>query len=160
MLQEINIDVWDVLDKDSVLCVLTNDTVIKQQRMRTNDDYIFNPMGAGIAGECKVRNPEFPHYVGLGILFNKRECGTDSMTGATLFRFSTKYQIGDVKSNMGLIEKSLKDLSVYLKTKYTNKKVYLPRPGCGIGGLDWETEVKPLVEQYLGGFSNVFIVSK
>lgn len=26
--------------------------------------------------------------------------------------------------------------------------VYLPRPGCGAGELDWETQVKPLCEQY------------
>ena len=28
------------------------------------------------------------------------------------------------------------------------ERVYLPRPGCGAGELDWETEVKPLCAQY------------
>lgn len=30
----------------------------------------------------------------------------------------------------------------------TQGKVVLPRPGCGAGGLDWETQVKPLCEKH------------
>lgn len=25
----------------------------------------------------------------------------------------------------------------------------LPRPGCGVGNLDWEIDVKPIILQYL-----------
>lgn len=157
--EEIKQDVWDLLDENSVLCVLTNDTVVKTYNPIYNEDYIYNPMGAGIAGECKRRNPKFPEYVGLGILRNKRECGVDKDTGAVLFRFSTKRQIEDCKSDLALIEQSLKDLVKYMVVN-PDKKVYLPRPGCGIGGLDWEIDVKPLVEEYVGNFNNIYIVSK
>ena len=37
------------------------------------------------------------------------------------------------------------------KAGKTNKlnDIAMPKLGCGNGGLDWETQVKPLVEKYL-----------
>jgi O-acetyl-ADP-ribose deacetylase (regulator of RNase III) len=39
------------------------------------------------------------------------------------------------------------------------REVYLPKIGCGLGGLDWETEVKPMVEKFEKhfGIPNVYI---
>lgn len=165
MLKEIKGNVWDMVDYYSIICILTNDSV----RELTNEESAtypqipryFNPMGAGIAGECKERNPWFPIAVAEGILNNTRDCGIDQGSGALMFRFSTKREIFDKKSDIHLIEQSLKDLCSYLdKNKvYSSYNVYLPRPGCGIGGLDWETEVKPLCEKYLENYPNVYIVS-
>lgn len=158
-MQEIKEDVWSLLDENSTLCVLTNDTVIKMYDAVTMQDIIYNPMRAGIAGECKWRNPEFPKLVGLAILRKTRYAGFDAKTHAEFFRFSTKYEIHDEKSDLNLIEASLKDLVKYIQ-KNPERKIYLPRPGCGIGGLNWENEVKPLVEKYLGSYKNIYIVSK
>lgn len=156
---EIKQDVWSILDKDSILCVLTNDTVNQWYDNLHMKNIVCNPMGAGIAGECKERNPEFPELVGIAILTGYRYCGIDKQTGAQLFRFSTKSNISDKKSDINLIETSLNALEA-VAIAHKDKKIYLPRPGCGIGGLDWEIEVKPLVEKYLGKYSNVYIVSK
>lgn len=156
---EIKQDVWSLLDGNSILCILTNDTVAKYYDAKYMRTVIYNPMGAGIAGECKWRNPEFPELVGQAILSGNRGCGIDKQTGAELFRFSTKTNIYDDKSDIELIEISLKALELVTMANQ-DKKIYLPRPGCGIGGLDWETEVKPLVEKYLGTYKNVYIVSK
>ena len=46
-----------------------------------------------------------------------------------------------------IIERSLRELRRLFECCGW-ERVYLPRPGCGAGELDWETEVKPLCAQY------------
>ena len=118
MLQEINQNVWDIADNKSIICILTNNSIVNGK----------NVMGAGIA------------------------------TGAVLFRFPTKNDVW-YNSNLNVIENSLREL-IYTARLNKNYKIYLPRPGCGCGGLDWESQVKPLCEKYLNDSKNIFIVSK
>lgn len=41
----------------------------------------------------------------------------------------------------------------------TINTIYLPRIGCGLGGLDWDTEVLPVIEEVTSIFTDVqFIV--
>jgi O-acetyl-ADP-ribose deacetylase (regulator of RNase III) len=48
-------------------------------------------------------------------------------------------------ASLGAIAKSM--LFVMLRAfEWGVKDIYLPRIGCGHGGLDWDTEVKPLLE--------------
>lgn len=35
--------------------------------------------------------------------------------------------------------------------------IWMPRIGCGLGGLDWETEVLPIVEKVANEFPDVYI---
>ena len=53
------------------------------------------------------------------------------------------------RSRIKWVDKALDNLSDYLSTSDITS-VAIPRPGCGLGGLDWD-EVKPLVETHLGG---------
>ena len=52
-----------------------------------------------------------------------------------------------MKADTEIITRSLYELAL-LQDFNGWSKVYLPRPGCGAGELDWETEVKPLCERY------------
>lgn len=52
------------------------------------------------------------------------------------------------KSKVEYIEKGLKSLVSTLRI-LNIKSVAIPKIGCGHGGLDWETDVKPLIEKYL-----------
>ena len=52
------------------------------------------------------------------------------------------------KTRIEWVEAGLRNLSSLL-TKGDFTKVAMPRPGCGLGGLNWE-DVRPLVEQHLG----------
>jgi hypothetical protein len=66
-----------------------------------------------------------------------------------------------LKADKVLIENSMKQL-VNLANLPENKKkwksIVIPRPGCGNGGLNWESEVKPILAGLLD--ERFIIVSK
>ncbi len=149
MLNEINKNVWDIADDKSIICILTNNTITSNGR---------NVMGAGIAKEALDRNPNLDIQCANCIKNNNYILGIDKITGATLFRFPTKNDVW-FDSRLDVIENSLKELK-YVAMLNKNYKIYLPRPGCGCGGLDWEIQVKSLCEKYLDKLNNIYIVSK
>lgn len=156
-MKEIVGNVWDMLDENSAVCILTNNTVIQNYNPMTMSHYVSNVMGGGIAGEASDRNPGLKNLCGQAILDGNYSLGKDSQTGAEMLRFPTKDQV-QFGSDMKIIADSLTMLEEYIN-KNPNKKIYLPRPGCGLGGLDWE-DVKELCEHYLSKFDNIYIVSK
>jgi hypothetical protein len=66
---------------------------------------------------------------------------------AKVFAFPTKYDFAD-PSDLSLIEKSCKQL-LFLWRSFFRPTVSIPRPGCGLGGLDWDKQVKPIVSEIL-----------
>ena len=156
-MKEIVGNVWDMLDENSAVCILTNNTVIQNYNPMTMTHYITNVMGGGIAREAADRNPGLKNLCGQAILDGNYSLGKDVQTGAEMLRFPTKDQV-QFGSDMEIIADSLTLLEEYIN-KNPNKKIYLPRPGCGLGGLDWE-DVKELCEHYLSKFDNIYIVSK
>lgn len=125
--------------KDAV-CITTNG-IIK------NDGKAV--MGAGIAKQANIvykLDAELATHLqnsgNVPYVFNKK-----GHNGGCLISFPTKYNWKD-KSDIHLIERSaqlLAELCDRRKIRYC----YLTPPGCGCGGLDWETEVKPVIEKYL-----------
>ena len=154
MLKEINANVWDIVDENSALCILTNNSVY------VSNDNNYNPMGGGIAYEACIRNMGLEYIVGDAIINKEIFLCKDYISGCDLLRFSTMHKVG-VKADIKLISESLAELLTYLKS-YPYKKVYLPRPGCGIGGLDWLIDVKPIIENFINknDINNLFIVHK
>ena len=65
----------------------------------------------------------------------------------TVIAFHTKYHWKD-KSSLNLIKKSSQQL-VLVTNMMDWKNILLPRPGCSNGGLSWEKQVKPVLENYL-----------
>lgn len=62
------------------------------------------------------------------------------------------------KSKEWVIQEGLKDLHIKVKEKGI-KKIYIPKIGCGLGGLDYESQVKPLIlKEFSGSEINVVIV--
>lgn len=70
--------------------------------------------------------------------------------------FATKKHWKD-KSDIALIEQNLSQIVEYFdgclaeedSANYPYATIAFPKLGCGCGGLDWENEVKPLMEKYL-----------
>ena len=120
---------------DELVCITTNSKT---------DRYGNLIMGAGIALEAANRFPGLPAFLGTVAKVNERYLV--QMCPNNIVAIQTKIHWKD-PSEMVLLDSMLYLLShLFRQTRYV---VNLPRPGCGLGGLDWETQVKPLCEEYL-----------
>lgn len=141
-------NIWKYQSEESIIVIPTNGTV------KVNGECV---MGRGLALQTKIRFPAIPLLIGDHI---KKEGNiVDYFPLYGLVSFPVKWDWNQNADKL-LIYRSLKEL-VNL-TKSIDKelendkesvlkkgfKVYLPRVGCGNGGLDWK-EVKPLVEEVL-----------
>ena len=107
-------------------------------------------MGKGIASDFKKYYPEmFKEY--------KNRCDTNNLNIGDLYLYKTsnKWILNfptkehwRSPSKLEYIEKGLQKL-VKDSTKLQINDIAMPKLGCGNGGLDWESEVKPIVEKYL-----------
>ena len=107
-------------------------------------------MGKGIAADFKKYYPDmFSEY--------KRRCLNNELNIGDLFLYKTsnKWILNfptkkhwRSPSKIEYIEAGLKKL-VEEASNLQITDIAMPKLGCGNGGLDWETEVKPIVEKYL-----------
>lgn len=136
---EVTGNLWDF--KVQNLCITTNGFVKKDGRA---------VMGAGCAKEAvdKYKLWDLPLALGNriktnGNVFQQFHVGKPH----TLWAFPVKHNWWE-HADLKLIERSCKQLAEYVAK--TGHRFVLPRPGCGNGRLDWEQEVKPICQQYLG----------
>lgn len=108
-------------------------------------------MGAGIAKQANIL---FHCSRDLGNLL--RACGNHAFHLGLkyayghmyhVFSFPTKHNWRD-NSNLDLIRQSAEEL-VELCNQHRITTCYLPPAGCGLGSLDWETQVKPVLAPIL-----------
>lgn len=111
-------------------------------------------MGAGIAKHAAIRFNNLAKD--LGILLSRYgnqvyDMGTyrDAVTGnwIRIITFPTKHDWRE-RSDLALIKVSARQLLTVCSLRDFTR-CYLPCPGCGKGGLDWESQVKPLLETIL-----------
>lgn len=107
-------------------------------------------MGKGIAADFKKIYPKmFEEYKSLC------ENGKLDIGELYLYKTSNKWILNfptkkhwKSPSTVEYIEKGLQKL-IEQATKLQLTDIAMPKLGCGNGGLDWETQVKPIVEKYL-----------
>lgn len=111
-------------------------------------------MGAGIAKQASVRFSGLARNLGdrltqYGNQAYNMGLYKDNITGkwTRLITFPTKHHWRD-KSDLELIEMSAKQI-VDICDRRGITTCYLPRPGCANGGLDWNSQVKPLIDRIL-----------
>lgn len=130
-------NIWSVIGTADALCVTTNGMV-------KNDGALV--MGGGIALEAKTRYPNIQYDLGTAV----KKFGNIPIAAATdgktsIVSFPTKDDYRD-PSDFFLIAKSaglLKDMT----DRFNWRHVVVPRPGCGLGGLQW-ADVKKVLEPY------------
>lgn len=140
-MKEIVGNIWDYHAKGHWIVITTSGSVSKDGAA---------VMGRGVALQAKQRFPELPEELGYRL----------SYEGNLPFEFR-QYRIltFPVKSewwqraNVDLIEQSWIHLRCVVVDELTVFRqlippIYMVRPGCGNGGLDWE-DVKPILEKYL-----------
>lgn len=139
-----------VMRDHEVICVLTNGT-LKEGNILV--------MGAGQAKAAANLFPILSSRFGsmvkeygnhVNVTHYKMSLHAEDPTyraTRAIVSFPTKNHWRD-PSDLGLIEQSLKELVEYINT-HRYKTCVIPRPGCGLGGLDWDNQVKILCEMYL-----------
>lgn len=102
-------------------------------------------MGRGCALECKNKFPGFDKQLGHYI----RSYGNlvFPFHDQRIITFPVKHKWWEI-ADLYLIESGLQQLYFQLENLNINK-IYMPKPGCGNGKLNWESQVKPLCEKYL-----------
>ena len=121
--------------------------------------YLVNPvncvgvMGAGLALEFRKRYPQM--YEEYKDLCGRGRFGIGEIQIVKVNPSGHKYIINfptkrhwNEPSQLNYIEIGLKRLLPDLMTGSINS-IAFPALGCGLGGLDWENEVKPLMLRYL-----------
>ena len=146
-----------VLEFADAVCVTTNEVVKENKRA---------VMGAGCAKDMNEKFEDLDHDLGRAILENGHVTQIISTRIVELRRFKKSVDIISVptkhafleKSDLTLIETSIKQLIELANANPQWKRVVLPRPGCHHGQLNWLTEVRPLLEECLD--NRFYIISK
>lgn len=129
-------DIFNLPGKYEAVCVTTNGAVKRNGELA---------MGKGIALSAAQKYPELPKIFGQMV----SQYGNHAyMLPATnknglpihIISFPTKRHF-KYNSEMSLILQSAKEI-VKMADMYDFKKIYMVRPGCGCGKLDWHSQVK------------------
>lgn len=119
-MKEIAADLWSL---DMVKCVTTNGTVLADGS---------NVMGGGCAREAAARFPWLPAVYGATLARH----GVHVVPVGPLVMFPVKHTVGE-NADPALILRSASELMI-LADLYGWSEIALPRPGCGLGCLDWQ----------------------
>lgn len=137
-MKEIQGDIWDYHDKGHWIVITTNGTVRKDGAC---------VMGRGVAKEAVDRFQGFNYKLG-NYLKDWPEVDIGIFPEERLITFPTKHNWWE-KADLTLIDKSASKLArVFGFAGIGGNVVYLVRPGCSNGRLDWK-DVKPILEKYL-----------
>lgn len=158
-MKELYCDIWVVHKSYGICCVTTNGFVRHDGKA---------VMGRGVALQARERFPGIDarlgaqlsdptlgnhvQYIGERLLAFpvKGTWGTSTIDNVVPHQ-RRNYPPGKVvpgwalMASIDIIQRSLVELGI-LTLMYKWDAVYLPRPGCGAGGLDWETQVRPICE--------------
>lgn len=135
-MDEITGDIWDYHKQGNWIVITTNGTVKK------NGECV---MGRGIALQAKIKIPTLP--VELGELIHHFGNKLFMFGEYKILTFPVKHNWWE-KANLALISENARELAEFANLFSKTYPIYLPRPGCGNGKLDWK-DVKPILEKYL-----------
>ena len=128
--------------EENIVCVTTNG-IIKRDGTAV--------MGAGIAKTAnlrfKVAEKLADSLRANGNVVNDLGTYYWKTSRFHLVAFPTKHDWRN-PSDLQLIEQSAKQLVTLVNTNGF-QHIFLTRPGCGLGQLDWESQVKPILEPIL-----------
>lgn len=140
-MKEQTINLWDTTG--DAICITTNGVI---------NHLGLAIMGGGVALEAVTRYPEMAEELGYLLqlqgnhVYLLQEAKPVGLAPFAIFSFPTKTH-PYMKSDPLLIVRSAREL-ISLCDDYGYEDIYIPRPGCGLGGLDWE-DVKPLLSEIL-----------
>lgn len=139
-MKELQKDIFELAVEGNTICVLTNGVV------KASGELV---MGAGQAEACLDLVPGLDAVLGSFVQQYGNRAFNIGVTvgGFRVISFPTKEHF-KAKSTLALIEKSAREV-IEIADKFNLDNIFIPRPGCGLGGLDWNSQVKPLLSPIL-----------
>ena len=138
-MKEVQGNIWDYHEQGYWIVITTNGTIRKDGAC---------VMGRGVAKETAVKYPDLPKKLGK---FLKDFTNTVyPFAEYRILTFPVKHNWWE-KADINLIEESCQRLLDWITYHFSPAglvPVYMVRPGCGNGQLNWE-DVKPILEKYL-----------
>lgn len=136
-------DMWDFIESDAYVITTNGDRNVTGGLI----------MGAGNAKEARDRFPGLDMQLGQLVERDGNRVhvvGVQDLSGKpfTIVSLPTKHSYKDKISDLMLIASGLAHL-VDLADRKEWLEVIVPQPGTGKGGLNWETQVRPLCEAFL-----------
>jgi hypothetical protein len=131
------LNIWDVQGKEWI-AITTNGTITKKGLL---------VMGAGTAGDAEDKFPYLPKM--LGGLVVKYGNIPFMLVREKIITFPVKHDWKTYGVPDLIVESArlIRDLVEGSRADGVNiDRIYIPRPGCGMGCLLWEKQVKPLLE--------------
>lgn len=129
---ESNEDIWKFHKAGEWIVITTNGFVKK------NGELV---MGRGTAKQAMTRYPGIAYALGQKRLTEGNICFVNQ--SLKIITFPVKKAWMD-KADVTLIRDSFVQL-IKLLDKLKIQKIYVPKPGCGNGGLNWKIDVEPIV---------------
>lgn len=139
MLTIVNGDLWDYHARGYGVVIPTN------LQVRADGTAV---MGAGLAKQAAERFPEVPRKYAQHILLGYAGGRPWESSEDRLILLPTKEHWKD-PSPLWLVERGIGWLAC--RFAGPSQQVALPLLGCGLGGLDWEQDVRPICERHLSG---------
>jgi len=138
-MKEIIGDLWDYKDKGYI--VITTNGIVNAQ-----DECV---MGRGTALQAKTRFKGLAKRIGDNIRLHGNHVDLFlTAEGVKIITFPVKHHWAE-KADISLIKRSIKELVDLVVNECGEKSlIFMPRPGCGNGGLNWEA-IKPILQRYL-----------
>lgn len=148
MIKVIQGDIWDYHKKGHFITVTTN------CNKKANGQVV---MGKGIALQAKQRFPDIPRK--LGEVTDLRSVVV--FPEERIITFPTKINWYE-NSTIELISSSFAQLIIVVSTMLPErmKPVYCVKFGCSNGRLNWETQVRPVLEPFVDENEFIFIDTK
>ncbi len=134
-------DIWELTDQLRGWAVIPTNTTIRSDGKAV--------MGAGLAKEAAERFPGLPERLAEHI----KIFGEGIYTEMPIVCLPTKHNWRQ-PSRIEWIEQGCRDLYRFgqlLSSVGHEQPIFLPKLGCGLGGLNWERQVRPLVDTILEG---------
>lgn len=128
-------DLWDIYNRKGIIVITTNGAVRRDGAC---------VMGRGIAFQAATALPKLPFR--LGDWINKRGNVPAYFEDLRIITMPVKSHWKD-SASLALIRTSTRGV-ISIANAFKLQEIYLPRPGCGNGRLEW-SDVKQVIEPML-----------
>jgi hypothetical protein len=147
MHEEVNVNIWDKHDQGEWIAITTNPIINSRGEL---------VMGRGVAEEAKLQYPHLPTHLAMLVLRYGNIPFVLSLE--KIITLPVKHHWRE-QADIRLIIHSLNRLYV-LAANLELERIFIPRPGCGNGKLDWSMVRATICSKSLAKDMFIFVTNE